>query len=183
MHYMTVRTQLNENGLLSEPSFDGVFPTYDEAALRVDGNVSRCLKRSPMLVRHKWNEVRGKYCKILWTIVEVNDDLGFARGYTVDDCNRRKVPAHVYKLTLEDGDEVMVDVAEEDDWENIRRVCDLVGKNCVDTVGFGNDDSGIRRIESVIDFGDNGKTEWNGDGEVRKWYHERVAVYADNYCG
>ena len=181
MRFMTVKTTYNEHGAILPPTFDGIFDSRDNAIRRIEGCVSSVLDKSPSNGRRTWNEVCGKYCKMRWDIIEVNDDLGFARNYSANECNDRGVPFHVYRITTDDGHDFEVDVAVEEEWGDVQRVNALIGNDHIDAVGYGNDETGIRRIEFVADL--DGRSKWTGDEEVRKWYYERVAVYGENYCG
>ncbi len=187
MRYLTVRTEIRDDGCLTPPTFDGVFTDYDMAVRRINQNVEKALRKFDMMKRKKrcWNTVvmvGDGPGLIRWDIIHLNDDLGFEETYTAEDTNGRGVPSHVYHVATDDGKERRLDVSDEDDWGNIKRYVAQVGKDTIaSAIGFVDRYEKTHRIVRVADT--TGDGVWDGDDEVLDWYHERVKVYGDNYEG
>ncbi len=94
------------------------------------------------------------------------------------ETNKFGVPFHAYTITLSNGEEILVDVGEEDDWGDIQEC--TPGDDCRDwrtAVGWGNDADGHVEIVKVVD------EETGRELDVREWAEKCVWAYADNYSG
>ena len=89
--------------------------------------------------------------------------------------NKFGVPYHVYRLLLNDGKEVYVDVGVEEEWGDIQPCLPDDCEDWRESVGLGNDSDGHRKIVRVVD-------EETGESlDPMKWARELVWPYAENY--
>lgn len=93
------------------------------------------------------------------------------------------IPQHGYSLTLANGDEIIMDVSNEDDWGNVQQMVwgdyfnehEVDPEDGLDRVGWGNDSDGHIEIVDVFDC----ETEDHLDP---KWWAENcVWCYASAY--
>lgn len=86
--------------------------------------------------------------------------------------NKYGVQHHSYRIELEDGEEICVDVGYEEDWGDIQQIFDDSGVECV---GWGNDADGHIRVVGVVDT-------WTGERlPPLDWAKSKVWSLADNY--
>lgn len=95
--------------------------------------------------------------------------------------NKFCVPYHAYKLTLENGEVLTMNVGYEEEWGNVQQ-CFLGDiEHWEEAVGWGNDVDGHIKIVAVVD------EETGKSLNVRQWAKNNVWVYencfSDGGCG
>lgn len=102
--------------------------------------------------------------------------------------NADGTPKGRYLLRFADGTDRKIDLADGDDWGNVKRFCDLFGENGdgtgkpVEVIGFGGECEGYKPIVSVEGVDRPGEAYRTRD-EIRWWWSERVCVYSDWHSG
>lgn len=91
------------------------------------------------------------------------------------ETNKFGVPYHAYQLVLADGDVLEVDVGIQEEWGSIQPCSPDDCEDWMESVGFGNDMDGHRKIVEVID-------DESGESlDPMKWAKELVWPYAEDY--
>jgi len=94
----------------------------------------------------------------------------------MNETNKFGVPFHSYTLTLSSRRKVTMDVGYEEDWGNVQPCVPGDCKDWRNSVGWGNDNDGHRKIVGVVD------DETGKPLDVRQWAEDCVWKYVDNYC-
>ena len=89
--------------------------------------------------------------------------------------NKFGVPHHCYRLSLENGDEVHMDVGYEEDWGNVQQCTPDDCDDCFNAVGWRNDEDGHVKIIGVVD------DETEESLSVLEWAKYCVWSYVGNY--
>lgn len=177
MKYLVLATEHDES-YSNAPMVCGTFDTMDHAKEFIRKAVKKSLVEFPDEVEESFGVVRSfdengyPTYGCVWSIVKVDDTKK-------KDVNKFGVPHESYGMWLENGNEIRVDIGNEDDWGNIQECVPGDCKDWENSIGWGNDADGHIKIVNAYSY--DTANSWNGTDAVRSWFDTRVAVWAKNY--